>query len=774
MSTERERPAASRNTYKKGSLRLVIAVGLMLGLLAVFASSSSVAAPTWLDPESLSAEDGYPVDSPQIGLDSAGNALAVWWAEQGDQKVIMYAERMSGGKWGTPEYISTGVKTGEYVDSLQLVVDAEGKAVALWRHRYKYKWRIAVTIRDAGGQWSSTRYLSPKAYDANTPRVAISGGNIVATWTAASPPPSPPYSVIVARVRATGGVWGNDQVLSEVGDQAYDLQVAVNDAGNAVLAWTLFTFTDNKTNVRASYYSPGSGWSQPSVGLLPASVSMAFACDADIDEAGNSTVIWREFDFDDFSWHIRSAYRLGDDWGVVDDIFGGAQDVYYPMLKVDGRGSAVAVWSHDDGISKNIYAVDHPTGGSWDEPTVVATFDEGDVYPRHQLAVNAAGDAIVVWVTRDGSGSGYGIYSVTRSADSDRGGERSGWTEPVVVDGGVSIDPINAGIAIDREGNSVTTWADNIGAPVIRAAAHDVAGPRIVGLNIPATGTVGVPVNFSTSSLNTWGITSTSWSFGDGRQAMGQSVAHTYTLPGTYRVQAAAADLVGSDFSESRTVTISRSVQEPELEPGPSSKPEFKVKLSNDGRGKRTSVKLNLSTRGRYIKKVRFGLPRYMKFSTKRLGKKKRFGSVKLVTKKGELETSLSLSQSVRAKRKKKKAIRFSSKGALNDLKVSLFKRKVGTKKVRIRTKSGKKKTLKRSVLKSRLSFKSLPKQDIKGLRVELNPSESRFLRNPKGCKKPLKFLAFVTTSDGKRHVVAKKIKLKGKGCSKKKSKKSK
>ncbi len=89
-------------------------------------------------------------------------------------------------------------------------------------------------------------------------------------------------------------------------------------------------------------------------------------------------------------------------------------------------------------------------------------------------------------------------------------------------------------------------------------------------------------------------------------------------------------------------------------------------------------------------------------------------------------------------------------------------------------SKSGKKKTLKRSVLKSRMSLKSLPKQDIKGLRVELNPSESRFLRNPKGCKKPLKFLAFITTSDGKRHVLSQKIKLKGKGCSKKKRAKKK
>ncbi len=198
--------------------------------------------------------------------------------------------------------------------------------------------------------------------------------------------------------------------------------------------------------------------------------------------------------------------------------------------------------------------------------------------------------------------------------------------------------------------------------------------------------------------------------------------------------------------------------------------PEFEVDISNNGKGKRTTLELDLSVRERYIKRVTFGLPRYMKWSTRRMGKKKRFGSARMETERGELESSLSFGKSLRAKRKKKKTIRFQTKGALNKLKISLFKKTV----VKVRTKSGKKRTLKKTVHKSRMAIKSLPKQDIKGLTVELNPSESRFLRNPKGCKNPLKFLAFVTTSDGKRHVLSQKVKLKGKGCSKKKKSKKK
>ncbi len=202
-------------------------------------------------------------------------------------------------------------------------------------------------------------------------------------------------------------------------------------------------------------------------------------------------------------------------------------------------------------------------------------------------------------------------------------------------------------------------------------------------------------------------------------------------------------------------------------------KPAFDVELSETGKGKRTSVELDVVSEGRSIKSVRFGLPRYLKWTTKRLGKRKKFGTVSFDVAGKQQATQLRLGQSLLKKRKKKKALKFGTLGALSKLKVSLYKKKVGTKKVKVRTKSGKKKTRKRSVIKSRLSLKPLPK-DLDGVTVELNPSESRFLRNPKGCKKPLRFLAFVTTSDGKRHVLSQKIRLKGKGCSKKKKSKKK
>ena len=621
-----EKPATSRNTYINSCSRIVIIAVLTVAMLVTVASAQAVAAPTWLDPESLSEADGSPVDQAQIGLDAAGNALVIWWAEESNGRVIKYAERAIGGEWSAPGYLTVGGELGEDARDLQLAVDAEGNAVALWR-RYKGgdEWGIVETSRDAGGQWSSAREFSQEEHNASNPRVAASGGNMAATWlvplsTDPADPDLQTYPTVLARVRAAGDVWDNDQVLSEVGDPTSGQQIAVNHVGNAIAAWSRFCICDFKTNIRASYYSPGSGWSQPPLDLLPWNVDSAYAPDVTIDQAGNAMVIWRQYDNSDASWHIRSAYRSADedsggrsdDWSVADDIFGGAQSVRNPKVDADGKGNAVAVWSADsadDGISSSIYAVARAAGRSWDEPTLVATLDEGGTDPDLRLAVNAAGDATVVWVGQDDSGSGYGIYSATRSAGSDPDGDRGGWSEPVVVDGGMSSDPGTAGIAIDGEGNSVAAWAEGTGAPVIQAAAYDVAGPRIDEVNIPATGTVGVPINFSASSFDVWsGIGGTTWSFGAGKQATGPSVSHTYTSPGSYQVQVEAADMVGNASTETRTIAISRSAQEPDTGP-PATQPSD---ISNPSitipQAKLRGVSLSrISLRTRCLKKKRAG-----------------------------------------------------------------------------------------------------------------------------------------------------------------------
>ncbi len=637
ISIECKKPTNNRNRHMTVHARLVIALGLAMAMIAAAASSPAAAGPTWLGPESLSGTESETVHSPQIGLDAAGNATVIWQAEKtGSVRRVKYTDRSIGGEWNAPEYlVSEDRSLGDYVVNPDLAVDAEGNAVALWLSDSGPFSRVVETHRDVGGEWSELALLS-KVRDLEptnklNPRITVAGGNAVATWRRMRPADDPlGGSEIWARIRADGESWGDARELSG-SLTANDQQAAVNDTGNAAVAWV--RYKDADATIRVSTYSPDSGWSRSPVSLSPDAGVMAYAPDVAIDEAGNAVGVWKQFDPTDGRWHIKSSYRpagadVGDPsggWSEPVDIFSGGLSVRDLKIEVEGDGNAVAVWSQLDGGSRenrNTYAVTRKDDGEWGEPTVVAIVDRNDVNPGPQLAVNAAGYAMVAWVGQDDLDSSFGIYSTTKSADSDPDDGRGGWAKPDVVTTGMLSNPGVPGVAIDAEGNSVTTWTDNTGEPVVRAAAYDATAPRLVGLNIPETGTIGIPISFSVSSFDAWsGIGGTTWSFGDGQQVTGASVSHSYARPGTYQVQVKAADLVGNVSTETRTITISPGAQDPDTGP-PATQPSD---LSNPSvttpQAKLRKVSLSgVSLRIRCLKKKRAGSKRSR--ATKR--KKKR------------------------------------------------------------------------------------------------------------------------------------------------------
>ena len=69
-------------------------------------------------------------DAPAVGIDGAGNAIAVWSAEVTNLSGDLYAvHRSAAGSWGTPVLLETG---SEAARAPKLAVDPTGRAVALW------------------------------------------------------------------------------------------------------------------------------------------------------------------------------------------------------------------------------------------------------------------------------------------------------------------------------------------------------------------------------------------------------------------------------------------------------------------------------------------------------------------------------------------------------------------------------------------------------------------------------------------------------------------
>jgi hypothetical protein len=138
-------------------------------LLALLAAAPAGAAPTWLEPVSLSTttRDAY---APQVAVDPQGDAVAVWRRSSGTGDRVQSATRPAGGAWQAPVDLSA---PGAIGFDPQVAVDRQGGAVAVWQ-RYDDADNLIVqgATRPAGGAWQAPVDLSAGS-NAADPQVAV-------------------------------------------------------------------------------------------------------------------------------------------------------------------------------------------------------------------------------------------------------------------------------------------------------------------------------------------------------------------------------------------------------------------------------------------------------------------------------------------------------------------------------------------------------------------------------------------------------------------------
>jgi hypothetical protein len=216
-------------------------------------------------------------------------------------------------------------------------------------------------------------------------------------------------------------------------------------------------------------------------------------------------------------------------------------------------GFATAVWTLDEKGETIIQAANRPSGGSFSSPVDVTPSPEAVGPVDSDLQMNDAGDAVVAWPGRAENGE-PAIRAATRTGTGS-------FSAPVAVSD-PSPDFLHPDAAIDAAGNATVVWTRSDGANLIaQAAGYDASPPEIRGLSIPPTGTVGAPVSFSASPFDVWPLKSTEIAFGDGLGAPGTTATHVYSSPGTYRVTATAVDAAGTPVSASGSIAISPSYE---------------------------------------------------------------------------------------------------------------------------------------------------------------------------------------------------------------------
>ena len=134
------------------------------GMTSRIVASSRPVRGTWSTPVVLS-DARRSSDAPRIGVDAAGNATAVWETWDGRNSRVQAATRASGGMWSPRANLSIAGKSA-YVPQVSL--DPAGSATAVWQvAEAPGVLRVQAATRQAAGSWTVPVVLSKgsRAFD---------------------------------------------------------------------------------------------------------------------------------------------------------------------------------------------------------------------------------------------------------------------------------------------------------------------------------------------------------------------------------------------------------------------------------------------------------------------------------------------------------------------------------------------------------------------------------------------------------------------------------
>jgi hypothetical protein len=232
--------------------------------------------------ELIETGDGDAVN-PQIAMDANGNAIAVWSQVDNsgpDTPLRIYANRYSAERWGLPELIGTPPGNGW---ASQIAIDANGNAIAVWWQQDGTTFNIYAN-RYSGGRWGIAELIEFTDDITIAPQIAVdANGNAIAVWT------QMPGGIVANRYSA--GRWGLPELIGTPAGNGWAPQIAIDASGNAIVVWQ--QVDGGNTNIYANRYSGGRWGMAGVIESFgefggPVSGKTQIA----IDASGNAIVVW--------------------------------------------------------------------------------------------------------------------------------------------------------------------------------------------------------------------------------------------------------------------------------------------------------------------------------------------------------------------------------------------------------------------------------------------------------------------------------------------------
>lgn len=263
-------------------------------------------------------------------------------------------------------------------------------------------------------------------------------------------------ALIGACGRGTGGTalpdgWGVARLIeTNNAGSARDPEIAVYANGNAVAVWS--QSDGMRGNIWASHYNSTTGtWDLPTL-IETDDASNALAPKVAVGLDGNAVAVWSQSDGLRFNVWANFYNGTTGVWGTAQLLeVDNAGDAVNPDIAVDASGNAIVVWCQFDGVRFNIWA-NHFNSATrtWGSAQLVESENLGTVELSPQVAADSDGGAFAVWAQSDGVR--FNIWANRFNVSSGTWGN----ARLIEVDNtGDARDPQLAG---DRNGNVMTSW----------------------------------------------------------------------------------------------------------------------------------------------------------------------------------------------------------------------------------------------------------------------------------------------------------------------------
>jgi hypothetical protein len=387
----------------------------------------------------IEADDGD-AHNPETAIDNAGNAFAVWDQSDGTRASIWSNRATPAGGWG-----AAGSRENSDGDAFSphVAVDGSGNALAVWQQSDGTRHNIWSSRYMPASGWSTPVLVENDPEEAGSVRIALNAnGDGFAVWTQVST--IRPAVVWARRYEAASGWGAATRVQSNTGGDGFLPQIAIDHAGNAVAIWHQ---TDGaRYNVWANRFVVGTGW-EGGAFVENDNTGDAQYAEVGMDANGNAIAVWQQFDGTRFNI-MSNVLPSGGSWGTAEPIENDINPSTLPQIAVNAAGEALAVWMHeqDGGEGQDVMVNRYVPGSGWGASAPLDGTDRSAILPK--IVLNASGIGHAIWM--EGDGTRFNIMA-------SRYAPGSGWGAPVLIEM-ESGDAFNPSIAINASGTVQAIW----------------------------------------------------------------------------------------------------------------------------------------------------------------------------------------------------------------------------------------------------------------------------------------------------------------------------